>query len=83
MGMKQYTVRRVPDHLDRELRRRAQQEQRSLNAVILDSLEKALQLQSSPRKNHDLDFLIGCWEEDPLYDEAALQFEQIDKDLWQ
>jgi hypothetical protein len=27
--------------------------------------------------------LIGCWEEDPRYDEAVAQFEQIDKNLWQ
>ena len=81
--MNQYTVRRIPDHLDRELRRRAKLEQRSLNAVILDALERAMELQSGPRKNHDLDFLKGCWEEDPLYDDAVAQFEQVDKGLWQ
>jgi len=78
----QYTVRQVPDHLDRELRRRAKQEQRSLNAVILDALERALELRSSPRKYHDLDFLAGCWEEDTQFDEAVAQFDQVDKELW-
>ena len=81
--MNQYTVRRIPDHLDRELRRRAQQEQKSLNAVILDALVRSLELQSSPRKYDDLDFLIGCWEEDPQFDKAVAQFQQIDEALWQ
>ncbi len=80
--MNQYTVRRIPDHLDRALRRRAKQEQRSLNAVILDSLERAMDIQSSPRESHDLDFLIGCWEEDPRFDETVSQFEKIDEELW-
>jgi hypothetical protein len=83
MSSNQYTIRSVPDHVDRELRRRAKQEQRSLNAVVLDALQRALDLQARPRQYTDLDFLVGCWEEDQAFAEAVAQFDQVDQEMWQ
>ena len=36
----QYTIRSVPEHVDRELRRRASEQHKSLNTVILETLEE-------------------------------------------
>jgi hypothetical protein len=83
MSSNQYTIRSIPDHVDRELRRRAKQEQRSLNAVVLDALQRAVDLQTTPRQYTDLDFLVGCWEEDPAFEEAVARFDQVDREMWQ
>ena len=82
MPMNQYTIRSVPDRIDRELRRRARTEEKSLNAVILEALEKAFGLQSDPSEYTDLDFLVGSWEEDPTFDAAIADFEQLDEGIW-
>ncbi len=83
MAMNQYTIRSVPDRIDRELRRRAGEEQKSLNAVIIEALEKAIGVQSGPTEHTDLDFLIGSWEEDPMFDEVIADFEQLDEEgMW-
>src|SRR4051794_8311080 len=61
---RQYTIRRIPAHLDRALRRRARETGKSFNQVVLDTLlQGAGEL---PEPNHDLDFLIGT-----LSDEEA------------
>lgn len=66
-----------------ELRRRAGEEQKSLNAVIIEALEKAIGVQSGPTEHTDLDFLIGSWEEDPMFDEVIADFEQLDEEgMW-
>ena len=82
MPANQYTIRSVPDRIDRELRRRARAEEKSLNTVILEALERAIGLQSEPIKYTDLDFLIGSWEEDPEFDAAISDFERIDESIW-
>jgi plasmid stability protein len=81
MSRRQYTIRSVPDHVDRALRRRARQEHKSLNKVILEALEQAVATEA-PKLHHDLDFLIGTWREDPAFDEAMKDFEQIDEEMW-
>lgn len=79
---RQYTIRSVPERVDRELRKRAKAEGKSLNAVILEALEKAVAAEHGPVLHHDLDFLIGTWVEDPAFDEAMNDFERIDQDYW-
>lgn len=32
---------------------------------------------------HDLDFLIGTWVEDPEFDKAMEEFEQIEPEYWE
>ena len=32
--------------------------------------------------NHDLDFAIGTWVEDPEFDKAIADQRQIDPDMW-
>lgn len=33
-------------------------------------------------EHHDLDGLIGSWQEDPAFDAAIRAFEQVDEALW-
>jgi hypothetical protein len=76
----QYTVRSIPEHIDRELRKRAREQNKSLNHVILEILEQATS--PEPKKNRDLDKYAGTWVEDPAFDEAMKDFERIDEEMW-
>lgn len=82
MKRRQYTIRSVPDHVDRALRRRAKREHKSLNNILLDVLEQAVEPEKEPNVYHDLDFMIGTWREDPEFDAAMKDFEKIDEEMW-
>ena len=77
----QYTIRAVPDEIDRALRQRAKQESKSLNAVVIDALARGLAIDATARHT-DLDHLAGTWEEDPDFDSAVAEFERIDDESW-
>lgn len=72
----QYILSSVPDHLDRELQRRAAAENKDVEQVIVESLERALQ---TPQRHTDLDHLAGIWEDDPEFERALADFERIDE----
>lgn len=82
MNSRQYTIRAVPARVDRELRKRAKAEGKSLNAVIVELLEQAVVPNGQPVVHHDLDFLIGTWVEDPKFNEAMEECERIDEEDW-
>ena len=79
----QYTIRKIPPHVDMELRRRADKERKSLNEVALQALERGLDLVDPPIRHHDLDDLIGTWVEDSEFDRAIEEMDQVDTELWQ
>ena len=58
-GMKsiQYTVRGVPEQLDAELRKEARATGRTLNAVVVETLEHAKL--SADEAHDDLDWFVG------------------------
>ena len=78
----QYTIRSVPGEVDRALRRRARRESRSLNAVVIDALARALALDATPARHADLDHLVGTWQEDPEFERAVAEFERVDDESW-
>lgn len=82
-GRVQYTVRDVPAHVDRALRRRAADEGKSLNHLLRDALarEAGSDVQS-PVVHHDLDALAGAWEEDPEFDRALADQDRVDPAMW-
>lgn len=86
IGMKkshtQYTIRQVPKQVDEALRQRVREEGRSLNAVVLELLERGLGLSGKPVRHHDLDDLAGTWVDDPEFDKAITDMDQIDQELW-
>ena len=79
----QYTIRAVPDEIDRALRQRARRESKSLNAVVIDALARGLALNAAPVRHTDLDHLVGTWQEDPQFDRAVAEFDRIDDESWQ
>jgi hypothetical protein len=78
----QYTIRQVPEEVDRQLRELAVREGASLNYVVLDALSASAGLKDRPVEFHDLDALAGSWVEDSAFNEAMKAFEQVDGDLW-
>jgi len=78
----QYTIRDVSPALDSALRERARAENKSLNAVALESLSVGLRLSGAAVRYHDLDFAIGTWVEDPEFDAAIKAQDKIDPALW-
>jgi hypothetical protein len=54
----QYTVRGVPSDLDAELRREALTTGKTLNALVVETLEQA-KLPSAPVIHDDLDWFVG------------------------
>ena len=81
MGM-QYTIRAVPEAVDRAVRHRAGREGKSINAVVVEALARGLELDAGPAEHADLDPLIGTWQEDPAFDRAVADFQRVDDDAW-
>ena len=53
-----------------------------MNEAALQALERGLDLDDRPIRRHDLDDLIGTWVEDPEFDRAIEQMDQVDRELW-
>ena len=82
MKTTQYTIRNVPEPVDRAIRQKAEKSRKSLNAVLLDILKGGAGMAEQPVEHHDLDELIGSWVPDPEFDAAMKAFESVDEDLW-
>jgi len=80
--MIQYTVRGITEHLDSTLRHEAARAGKSLNAVVLDFLQKGVGISSEPVKYHDIDHLAGTWVQDPEFDRAIDEMDVIDEAMW-
>ncbi len=78
----QFTVRAVPTKLDKALRRKATKEGKSINTVILESLEHGLGMADEKPLHHDLDAFFGRWQKDEKFDKAIKDFDRIDEELW-
>ena len=78
----QYTVRSIPSHVDRASRLRAEQQNLSLNSVIVTALEQAIIASGAAATHHELDNLIGSWVEDPEFDAVIGEFGKIDAEDW-
>ena len=62
----QYTVRGIPQEVDRALRRKAAQRNPSLNQVIVEELTAGT---IGERKRADFHDVAGQWTPDPAFDE--------------
>ena len=78
----QYTIRNVPESLDRALRERAKAEGRSLNDVTVQALLQALGLDEKPPKRRDLSSFLGTWVDDPDMERAFEEQRRVDPDAW-
>lgn len=79
----QYTVRSVPAHVDKALRRRAQNERKSLNEVLRDALIREAEGTDAPERVYtDLDALAGSWVDVPGFDDAIEAQHRVEEALW-
>ena len=78
----QYTIRDVPERLDRRVRELAAEYGTSLNRAALDVLAKGAGLSGERVRHGDLDDLAGTWEPDDDFDRALEAMDRIDPELW-
>ena len=79
----QYTVRSVPAHVDKALRRKAHKERKSLNEVLRSALIRDAEGTGLPERVYtDLDDLAGSWVDVPGFDEAIRAQDRVDETLW-
>jgi hypothetical protein len=79
----QYTVRSVPAHVDKALRRKADRERKSLNEVLRSALIREAEGTGLPERVYtDLDDLAGSWVDVPGFDEAIEAQDRVDETLW-
>ncbi|MCI0365500.1 MAG: hypothetical protein L0Y44_09420 [Phycisphaerales bacterium] len=79
---RQYTLRAVPAEVDRALREQASRQRRSLNDVALEALARGAGVNGAKQKVRDLDYLIGTWVEDPGFDKAIAEQDQVEPEMW-
>lgn len=77
----QYTIRSIPQKLDKTLRRRAKTSGKSLNEVVLESLAKGAGVDITTQTFHDLDWFVGAMKHDPDFDEALRWLESLPKEM--
>ena len=80
--MAQYTIRNVPNTVDRELRDLARRRGVSLNEATIDVIKRGLGVSGEPIEYHDLDDLIGSWKDDDRFDAAIAEQDTVEPDLW-
>ena len=80
--MPQYTIRNVPEALDRELRERARRKGISLNDAAAEALKRGLGVAKTDVVYEDLDDLIGTWKHDDEFDRAIDDQDRVDADAW-
>jgi hypothetical protein len=78
-GPIQYTIRGVPQDVDRALRQKAARQRQSLNQVVLNELAAAAR---GRRRREDFSDLVGKWTPDPAFDEILASQRRIDLDKW-
>lgn len=78
----QYTIRDVPESVDKALRRKAQDEGKSLNQAAIDAFLAGLGLKEEAPVHTDLDKYIGTWVEDSGFDAALAAQDVIDPEKW-
>ena len=78
----QYTVRGVPEALDRAIRRRARAEGKSLNEVAVDALADGLGLGGEVVPLRDLSDIVGTWKKEASVEAALAAQDEVDGALW-
>ena len=79
----QYTVRGLPAHVDKALRRKAKNGRKNLNEVLRDALiREAVGTDLPERIYTDLDALVGSWVDVPGFDDAIEAQDRAEEALW-
>ena len=78
----QYTIRGIEPEVDQLLRKAARDRHLSLNAYIVQELERIAEQPDKDGLYHDLDFAIGSMTDGAEVDEALADFAKIDEEMW-
>jgi len=78
----QYTIRKVPGHVDVALRRRAEQQGRSLNDVALEALAQGAGVIGEHAPQRDLQDIAGTWRKDRAFERALAEQDTVDEEMW-
>lgn len=78
----QYTIRKVPPHIDHALRRRAREQGKSLNEVTIEALSRGAGLGDNRGRQRDLGDIVGTWRKDRAFDRALAAQDAVDRELW-
>lgn len=78
----QYTIRKVPGRVDIALRRRAQQQGRSLNDVALEALAQGAGVVGECVPQRDLQDIAGTWRKDRAFERALAEQDTVNEEMW-
>ena len=73
----QYTIRDIPEDVDKALRARAKAEGKSLNQTTVETITSALGIRQTKRKYRDLSDLVGSLVRDPEFDRVMEEQDQM------
>jgi len=82
MAKLQYTIRGIPERLDKAIRKLAAKDGKSINETVLDALKAGVGFSESSIRYSDLDDLVGSWVNDPEFDRAIQEMHRVDPELW-
>lgn len=82
MAKVQYTIRGIPERLDKTIRKLAAKDGKSINETVLEALKAGVGLSESSIRYSDLDDLVGSWVNDPEFDRAIQEMHRVDPELW-
>ncbi len=77
----QYTIRGIPRHVDKALRRKARHRGVSLNQLLVEELS-AIGCGTGRARLRSFAELGGVWKDDPEFDRILDEQRQIDASLW-
>ncbi|MHB8217237.1 MAG: FitA-like ribbon-helix-helix domain-containing protein [Candidatus Sulfotelmatobacter sp.] len=78
----QYTIRNVPDSLDKALRRTARERGKSLNEIAIEALARGAGVTGERDRKRNLADIAGTWRKDPAFDGALAAQDAIDEEMW-
>ena len=79
----QYTIRGIPESLDKAIRSRASEEGKSLNEVAIEALAEGIGLTSGDYTKRNLEGIAGTWAKDSAFEKAIAEQHRVDQDLWE
>ena len=78
----QYTLRNLPEHLDRAIRERARRENKSMNEVAVEALLRAFGMLGERPAQRDLSDVAGTWQADREMESVFEEQRRVDPELW-
>ena len=78
----QYTIRDIPDTLDKALRQAAREQGKSLNEVAIETLARGAGITGERGRQRDLTDIAATWRKDPAFDSALAAQDTVDEEMW-